>query len=318
MPETDWRERHLAVRDAVLAIAGTDAPLDALLQSALEEVCGGLDCDAGAIHLLSDSEQAFDLAAHLGFSDEAVVALGRSPCTQWPLAAALRTIDCCSVPGLGIHPDAPDWARAAALDEWRGAPLRSPHGALGVLWIGSRDQRASGLHDEYLLKVIGQMLGTAVHHLRAHQQMESALRERNARWFALYDTGIAITHDLDSEVLLDEIVHRSVDLLRAEGGLLALLDEDTGEMIVALSYRKQGEPWPIQGRRLRPGEGVIGLVLASKQPLVVENYAAWPGRLDDFADQTTAIVAVPLVAGDRLRGVLAVSDAAGRAVFHRG
>ena len=68
MPESDWRQRHLAVRDAVLAIAGTDIPLDALLLGALQEVRGGLDCDAGAIHLLCADEQVFDLAAQTGFS----------------------------------------------------------------------------------------------------------------------------------------------------------------------------------------------------------------------------------------------------------
>ena len=315
MPESDWRQRHLAVRDAVLAIAGRDIPLDALLQGALQEVRGGLDCDAGAIHLLDAGEQVFDLAAHAGFSAAAVVALDRLPSTQWPLAAALRTADCYSAPGLGTHAEAPDWARDAALAAWRGAPLRSPRGVLGVLWIGSRDQRTGGPHDDYLLKVIGQMLGTAVHHLRAHQQMECALRESNARWFGLYDTGRVITRDLDSEVLLDEIVHRSVDLLEGEGGVLALLDEASGELVVAVSYRRGGQPWRIEGKRLRPGQGINGAVLAARQPLIVDNYAEWAGQMPELADQAMAIVAVPLLVSDQVRGVLSVSDAAGQRRF---
>ena len=83
----DGHELPVAVRDAVLAIVSTATSLDAALQSALAEVCAGLACEAGAIHLLSSGSRTFDLAAHVGLDAENRAALGELPEGGWPLAA---------------------------------------------------------------------------------------------------------------------------------------------------------------------------------------------------------------------------------------
>ena len=318
LSELHWRERHLSVRDAVLAIVNRATSLDAALQASLDEICTGLEWEAGAVYLVNRKAGTFDLTAQRGLDGRAVTAMRALPLGQWPLAAVFAGDDVQRFDRLDVRPEAPSWARAAGIVEWIGAPLASPSGTLGVICVASRrkrSERGSSWNDEALLKAVGRNLGVTVDHLRTHLQIQAALSERNARWTALYNTGVAVTRELDSEALLDEIVRRSVDLLAASGGVLSLLDEASGEIVVAVAYRRDAQPWPIRGRRLKAGEGINGAVLASRQPFIIENYAEWPGHMADLADQAVSIMAVPLLVGDHVRGVLAVSDTAARGRF---
>ncbi len=315
LTQLQWRERLLAVRDAVLAVVNRATSLDAVLQASLDEICSGLDWDAGAVYLVNGDTGTFDLTVQRGLGDRAVTAMRTLPIGQWPLAAVAAGEDALRFDRFDVHPEAPAWARAAGIVEWIGAPLGSPDGTLGVICVASRHERAVSWNDAALLKAVGQTLGVAVDHLRSHLQIQAALQERNARWAALYNTGVAVTRELDSEALLEEIVRRSVDLLAGEGGALSLLDDASGEMVIAVAYRRGEKPWPIHGRRLSAGQGVNGTVLALGQPLIIENYVEWPGRMSDLADQALSVVAVPLLVDDHVRGALTVSDAAGRRRF---
>jgi len=154
-----------------------------------------------------------------------------------------------------------------------------------------------------------------VQRLREQQQIEAILSVRNEQWSALYNMGVALTSRAASENLLEDIVRSSVDLLNSIGGVLALVDEANGDLVVAVAYQREGASWNVVGRRLAPGEGVNGTVLISRQPVVVANYAEWPGRLPDLAVHALAIIAVPLLVQDRILGVLTLSDQAGRRQF---
>jgi GAF domain-containing protein len=112
LPQHDPLSRHechgpqLAVRDAVLAIVSTATALDAALQGALAEVCAGLVCEVGAIHLLSSDGRTFDLAAHVGLDAEARAALGVLPASEWPLAAVVQGGDLLALHDFVAHPGA--------------------------------------------------------------------------------------------------------------------------------------------------------------------------------------------------------------------
>lgn len=151
--------------------------------------------------------------------------------------------------------------------------------------------------------------------LQEQQQIEAILNEKNERWSALYEMGVALTGRIASENLLEDIVRFSVNLLDAIGGVLALVDEANGDLVVTVAYQREGASWNVIGRRLAAGEGVNGAVLASRKPVVVANYAEWSGRLLDLAVHALAIIAVPLLVQDRILGVLTISDQAGRRQF---
>ena len=60
----------------------------------------------------------------------------------------------------------------------------------------------------------------------------------------------------------------------------------------------------------------MGMVAQTRQSMVIDDYAEWEGRSPQYLPSHTSIVAVPLVSGARLLGVLAVGDEAAQRKFN--
>ncbi len=78
----------------------------------------------------------------------------------------------------------------------------------------------------------------------------------------------------DTESLLDSILHDAGDLLGASRVALMLYDS-AGQTLEILDIGRPVFP----GRIVKLGEGVSGRVIVSGRPLVIEDYANWPGKI---------------------------------------
>jgi signal transduction histidine kinase len=105
--------------------------------------------------------------------------------------------------------------------------------------------------------------------------------------------------------LLQAIVAWAVEFLRADSGEVFLWDEESGHLVQSIGCgRLEG----YIGLKLRPGEGIVGRVFASGQPMIVPDYAAWAGRLDVYVlDMPATDLAVPMKWNDCTIGVLGIS-----------
>ena len=135
---------------------------------------------------------------------------------------------------------------------------------------------------------------------------EAELRRQNAFLAALHETTLGMMNHLDLAELLEAIVGRATQLVNASFGWLYLVDPalDVVEVKVATGTLK-----PLVGTRLQRGEGLAGQVWLTGQPLVVEDYPAWPGRSPQYPqDLLQAAIGVPLKSGAEVIGVLGVSQ----------
>lgn len=116
--------------------------------------------------------------------------------------------------------------------------------------------------------------------------------------------------------LSTELLQSVVDVARAIFGAQAssvfLLDEQTHELVFqSVSGRGEGH---LVGRRFPATGGIAGWVVASGEPMVVNDLAHNPVFNRDLAESTDyvpdALMAAPLVHGDRMLGVLEVLDPA--------
>jgi GAF domain-containing protein len=89
-----------------------------------------------------------------------------------------------------------------------------------------------------------------------------------------------------------------------------LLDEQTDELVFE-AVSGEGEE-SLVGRRFPSSTGVAGWVLVTQQPLVLDDVTADPRFATQAAESTgyvpKAIMAVPLLSGERSLGVLEVLD----------
>jgi GAF domain-containing protein len=117
--------------------------------------------------------------------------------------------------------------------------------------------------------------------------------------------------------LLDSIAEAARAIFAARGSSIMLYDEEAGELIFeAATGEGAGR---LIGQGFPASEGIAGWVLASGQPLVIEDVASDPRFARDVAERSgympKGLMAVPLESDERILGVLQVLDRPERARF---
>jgi GAF domain-containing protein len=110
--------------------------------------------------------------------------------------------------------------------------------------------------------------------------------------------------------LLQAIVEAARAIFGAAAASVFLYDEERSELVFEAVAGEGSDE--LVGRRFPAGSGIAGSVLATRQPLVVEQVEQDPRFAREAAEATgyvpSGIMAVPLVSGDRPLGVLSVLD----------
>jgi signal transduction histidine kinase len=101
------------------------------------------------------------------------------------------------------------------------------------------------------------------------------------------------------------ILRSAVQLFGQGSASLYTWDEESGVLRLAENFDPRGRV--SDDTVLRPGEGVVGRVFASGEPLIVEDYQTWEGRTP-VGQQTglRACIAVPLIRSGRALGALGI------------
>jgi len=137
------------------------------------------------------------------------------------------------------------------------------------------------------------------------KQAELALQQQAAHLEALRTVGLEIASQLDLDVLLKSIVAKAVDLLGGVAGGMAILRKDENILDYAVYTGLETVP---ENTTMRFGEGFCGQIWETRQPLIVNNYAEWGGRLHTWEANLkhNADVGVPVIWMDEFLGVLDV------------
>lgn len=110
--------------------------------------------------------------------------------------------------------------------------------------------------------------------------------------------------------LLQSIAETARAIFRAQASSVFLLDEDADELVFE-AVAGLGSTTLI-GRRFPSSTGVVGWVLVTRQPLVIDDVGADPRFSREAAESTgyvpKGLMAVPLLVEERALGVLEVLD----------
>jgi len=189
-----------------------------------------------------------------------------------------------------------------------GAPLIWQNDLVGVLNVLA-DSRKFADDDLRLLTLFASQAAVALQNANLYEQIMRRMEEMSA----LREIAVDIVSELDPDRLLETIVQRAAELLRAKGGSLHRYDPVAQTSRLIVSYNMGGD---YRGLVLQKGEGLAGQVLESGQPLVVNDYQHWVGRSQQFGEGAfTAAMGAPLVWQDRTLGALVVVDDAERRTF---
>jgi two-component system, sensor histidine kinase PdtaS len=139
------------------------------------------------------------------------------------------------------------------------------------------------------------------------------VRERHLR--LLTETIEAVNSTLDLEEVLALVARKVADALRADACFVYLYDDRADELILRATHGTAVEEMT-RRPKLRPGEGITGTAAAEREPIMIAAQADLDPRFKSFSnlpeDQYESILAVPILARDRLAGALNIRTVAPR------
>jgi hypothetical protein len=178
-------------------------------------------------------------------------------------------------------------------------PIRIDDVVVGVLVVESTEEHAFGREDFEILTAAAQQAGIAM----ARTRLLDAERRTAGEHKAVLDTLADLSGELELARVLQRVLERAVSLLEVTGGELAIFNEERGELEIVASHNIGSDSI---GTRMLLGEGAMGLVAETREPLIIPDYRAWSGRSDKYEDTTArGVMVVPLLIGHRLVGTLA-------------
>lgn len=198
----------------------------------------------------------------------------------------------------------PRWLKLGAdwIASYVGAPLCVRDEVIGFLNLDSATPRFYTAAHAEDLQAFADQAATAL----ANAQLLAQAEQRADRFAALHDVTRELAMQRDLASLLDTLVERAIRLLNAPAGSLALYFPEVQELAVTVV---KGPIHMAPGSRIVVGEGMVGQVARTHQPLVVDDYRDWEYSSNRYGDMRVgAAISVPMVFGGELVGVLSVRE----------
>ncbi|HZQ10849.1 MAG TPA: GAF domain-containing protein, partial [Anaerolineae bacterium] len=190
-------------------------------------------------------------------------------------------------------------------------PLLSGGDVIGTIGIDTTDPDHLFSDDEIrLAETMANQMANAIEKQRIFDQM----RQQNTYLTALHDTTLGLMRRLDVEELLQNIITRAAQLVGTQHGYVHLVEPSGDELKMRVGI---GVYEDFVGTRVKPGQGLAGTVWQNGEPIVVDDYRYWSGRLPMVdRDVLRAVVGVPLKrlpragegAGEQTVGVLGLAS----------
>jgi GAF domain-containing protein len=304
----------------VISSSHTDVQpvFDTIVQSGLR-LLGGYS----ATMMLLRDDDSLDLVAYTSTRAEADTSLVHAfPLPLHGIPPGERAVHerrAHAVEDIERDPDVTDVMRETSRARgWRSnlfVPMSHGAAALGLISITRRDPGPFAADEIALLETFAAQAVIAIENVRLFKELESRTSElmRSVEQLtALGEVGRAVSSTLDLETVLSTIVSRAIQLSATDGGSVYEYDEATEEFSLRASWDLP-EAYVEQVRNTRPrkGEGAVGRVAETREPVQIVDIsdpAAYESRVRQMLLQIglRALLAVPLIAEDRLVGALIV------------
>lgn len=146
------------------------------------------------------------------------------------------------------------------------------------------------------------------------------LRREVERLSLFHDVGKELASTFDLSRILQTIMEKISELLEPDSWSLLLLDEATQELYFEIAIGEGAEN--LREVRVPVGHGIAGWAAASRESVLVEDVSADPRFASQYDEltgtKTRSVVCVPIVARDRVLGVIELINFVEHPSFRRG
>ncbi|TMJ00671.1 MAG: GAF domain-containing protein [Bacillati bacterium ANGP1] len=301
----DFLRRKTAEISALRAISraiGSALDLDTTLHLITKTTAEVMGMDSCSIYLLDPAGEYLVLKATTGLAPDAV---GRARLrfgeglTGWAAGKGkpVASSDAASDPRFVYLPETHEYNfRSLAA-----VPLVTAGKVIGAINVQTTAQHEYPDDELELLGVIADLAAGAIEKATLYDNMRRQIMELST----LAEVSQTVTSPLYLEEILRLILEMAARMLDAKMCSLMLIDETTGELVIAAA-QSAGHAY-LNRPRLKVGEGITGLVARQARAIAVFDVLAEPRFLaKEMAEQEglRALLSVPLVVRDKTIGVV--------------
>jgi diguanylate cyclase (GGDEF)-like protein/PAS domain S-box-containing protein len=207
-----------------------------------------------------------------------------------------------SIPDVSKDPDWVSGIVSKHYHSWLGAPV-VVDGKAEVIFSLHKEETDfySPRHAELLTAFCGQA-ALAIKNARLYSRELRRIQELDG----LQATLTGINSELDLNMLLKEIITRAITLLNGSMGELGLYEPENDGIRIAVSESLDKD---YRGLLVKLGQGTMGQVAQTLKPLIISDYSHWENALTDYKNlPANSVLAIPMVAGNELYGVIGIGD----------
>ncbi|HET7028124.1 MAG TPA: GAF domain-containing protein [Candidatus Limnocylindrales bacterium] len=306
--ETRQRNAELALVNEIGSALAKQLDFDAIVTLVGDRVRQILDASTLSIAILDRTTNriSFPYSVEDGVHDEASASpleLGDGLTSKVILEnRALRLGSASEADALGAH-----WIGARS-ESFLAVPIPAGDGVLGAIAVAAYGSSAYSESDERLLSTLASSMGVALENARLFGETTHLLgqtEQRNGELALVNEIGLALAKQLEFGSIIDLIGERIRSIFGVQTGGIALLTAD-GTSISTPYNIDQGERMPSPTRALGPG--LISRVLTTRTPLRLGTSAESTalGAIILGSDEAESWLGVPILAGDRVLGVISL------------
>ncbi|EPH46486.1 putative Hypoxia sensor histidine kinase response regulator DosT [Streptomyces aurantiacus JA 4570] len=305
------QDRVHSLLEAVLSV-GRELGLPQVLRRIVEAAVVLVDAEYGALGVIGDDSKLAQFLT-VGIDDEQRARIGDLPSGHGILGELIRHPQPLRLPELSEHPASHGFpADHPPMHSFLGVPIRVRDQVFGNLYLTEKRGAAEfDAEDEAVLSTLAVAAGVAIENARLYE--EARLRERWLR--ASAEVTRALLSGAPGGRVLELIVEQAREIVSADVGMIAEYVVRTEELRPVLAVGADVERR--SGLRLSAQDGFVGAALTTSEPVVSADIRHDARTGEDAAQWTGLgpVVAVPLGAGGKARGVLLLGRTAGRTPF---
>lgn len=279
---------------------GISKVLKLIVNSAKELIPGA---EQAVIHSLDAENELLTPEAVAGFQNawagKAKLGLGRGIAGQSIVSTETINVTDVQTDPRFIHFDNPVQFRSLMV-----TPIISGEKTLGTISVQSKQPNAFSEDETNLLRMLGVNAAIAIENARLLESTEQTLRETNA----LYHISRGLLA-LDAGELLNDAVDLMEINFEFDLVQVFLLDPKTGDFILKASSGEAGKKLITTNYRMKAGEGIISHVAETREPFFTNDVKHVIFHVKNpISPDTKSELAVPIMAGEQLLGVLDVQQ----------
>ncbi len=299
--------RYLRVLNQAVARATVGLEIERVIETIVETLVAECEAAFARIWLVDESGEYLILRASAGKYTRLDGSRARIPISDYPYKLGLIARQRKPLISNQVQEEAQhfevDWARSTGMVAFAGYPIVAEDKLLGVIALFSQQPISPELLD--VLGAFVNQMGIAL----ANASMFAESQRRLAELSAVFEVSTALRGAETVSEILSIILEETLEVVGSDSGAFFIwkADEELFEV-----QNARGQLSQLTGMMLGPSEGVCGHVAQTGQPYIFDDLANDPHTGESLKASVAGVgagVCVPLIAGDRLVGVLTVGSA---------